>query len=92
MTTQQLEERSQRLEARVAILEAELIQMKQMLLSSVQTESPWWLKVTGSFEHDPTFTINAYVKPMEQFLEDVYMKKLIHSSLGYLNPHELEQQ
>jgi hypothetical protein len=55
MTTQQLEERSQRLEARVAILEAELIQMKQMLLSSVQTESPWWLKVTGSFEHDPTF-------------------------------------
>jgi hypothetical protein len=55
MTTQQLKERSQRLEARVAILEAELIQMKQMLLSSVQTESPWWLKVAGSFEHDPTF-------------------------------------
>ncbi len=55
MTTQQLEEPSQRLEARVATLEAELIQMKQILSSFVQKESPWWLKVVGSFEHDPTF-------------------------------------
>jgi hypothetical protein len=55
MTTQQLEERSQRLEERVATLEAELVQMKQMLSGSVQPESPWWLKVAGSFEHDPTF-------------------------------------
>ncbi|NJM09804.1 MAG: IS3 family transposase [Bdellovibrionaceae bacterium] len=29
---------------------------------------------------------------MEHFLEDVYMKKRIHSSLGYLTPTEYEQQ
>ena len=28
---------------------------------------------------------------IEQFLEDVYMKKRIHSSLGYLTPEEYEQ-
>ncbi len=55
MTFQQLEESSQRLEARVATLEAELVQMKQMLSGFLQKESPWWLKVTGSFENDPTF-------------------------------------
>lgn len=30
-------------------------------------------------------------KQIEQFLEDVYMKKRIHSSLGYLTPEEYEQ-
>jgi hypothetical protein len=55
MTTQQLEERSQHLEARVTTLEGELAQMKQILSSFLQKESPWWLKVTGSFENDPTF-------------------------------------
>ena len=29
---------------------------------------------------------------IEQFLEDVYMKKRIHSSLGYLTPEEYEQK
>lgn len=29
---------------------------------------------------------------IEQFLEDVYMKKRIHSALGYLTPLEFEQQ
>ena len=29
---------------------------------------------------------------IEQFLEDVYMKKRIHSSLGYLTPDEYERQ
>jgi putative transposase len=29
---------------------------------------------------------------IEQFLEDVYTKKRIHSSLGYLTPDEYEQQ
>jgi putative transposase len=29
---------------------------------------------------------------IEQFLEDVYMKKGIHSSLGYLTPDEYEQK
>jgi hypothetical protein len=55
MTSQQLEERSQHLEARVATLEAEQAQMKQMLSSVLQKESPWWLKIAGSFENDPTF-------------------------------------
>jgi hypothetical protein len=57
MTSQPLEERSQRLEARVATLEAELTQMKQMLSGFLQKEDPWWLKVAGSFENDndPTF-------------------------------------
>lgn len=31
-------------------------------------------------------------RQIEQFLEDVYMKKRIHSSLGYLTPEEYEQQ
>ena len=55
MTSQKLEERSQRLEARVATLEAELVQMKQVLSGFLQKESPWWLKVAGSFENDPNF-------------------------------------
>lgn len=55
MTTQQVEEHSQGLEARVASLENELTQMKQMLSGFVQKDSPWWLKVAGSFENDPTF-------------------------------------
>jgi hypothetical protein len=55
MTTQQLEERSQRLEARVTNLEGELAQMKQILSGFLQKEAPWWLKVAGSFENDPTF-------------------------------------
>jgi putative transposase len=29
---------------------------------------------------------------IEQFLEDVYTKKRIHSSLGYLTPDEYEQK
>ena len=55
MTSQQLEEQSQRLEARVAALETELAQMKQMLFGFLQKQTPWWLKVAGSFENDPTF-------------------------------------
>jgi hypothetical protein len=55
MTSQQLEERSQQLEARVATLETELAQLKQMLSGVLQKKVPWWLKVAGSFEDDPTF-------------------------------------
>ncbi|OUL20764.1 hypothetical protein BV372_32550 [Nostoc sp. T09] len=55
MTSQQLEERSQQLEARVATLEMELAQMKQMLSGFLQKQTPWWLKVAGSFENDPNF-------------------------------------
>jgi len=55
MTSQQLEEYSQPLEARVKALEGELTQVKQILSSFLQQESPWWRKISGSFENDPTF-------------------------------------
>ncbi|MEH2417378.1 hypothetical protein [Nostoc sp.] len=29
--------------------------MKQMLSGFLQKQTPWWLKVAGSFENDPTF-------------------------------------
>jgi len=49
------QERSQQLEERVATLEAELAQLKQMLSGVLQKKAPWWSKVAGSFEDDPTF-------------------------------------
>jgi hypothetical protein len=55
MTTQPIEEYSPQLEVRVASLEADLIQMKQILSEFIQKKSPWWSKVAGSFENDPTF-------------------------------------
>ena len=55
MTTQQLEERSQALEARIANLEQSLAQMKQFMINPTQHNEPWWLQVVGTFEHDPTF-------------------------------------
>lgn len=55
MVSQQIEDRSPHLESRVATLEAELAQMKQALSAIVQKKDPWWLKVAGSFENDPTF-------------------------------------
>ena len=54
MTVQQLEERSQALEARLATLEQELAQMKQIINTPKRNE-PWWLKVVGTFENDPIF-------------------------------------
>lgn len=55
MTSGQLEERAQQLEARIVTLEKELAHLKQMLSDVLQKKEPWWLKVTGSFEDDPTF-------------------------------------
>jgi hypothetical protein len=55
MTSQRLEDRSQQLETRVAILELELAQMKQMLAESSRRKNPWWLEIAGSCENDPTF-------------------------------------
>jgi hypothetical protein len=55
MLSQQREDKSQHLETRVAALETELAQMRQMLSVFVQKKMPWWLKVAGSFENDPTF-------------------------------------
>lgn len=55
MTPQQLEEDSQKLETRVATLEKELAQIKQMLTKRPESKEPWWLKIAGSFENDPDF-------------------------------------
>ena len=55
MTSQQLDNRSQHLEARVATLEAELSKLKQLLSGSLRRETPWWVGLAGSFEDDPTF-------------------------------------
>lgn len=53
--SQQVEDQFPHLESRVATLEIELAQMKQMLFVFVEKKEPWWLKVAGSFENDPTF-------------------------------------
>jgi hypothetical protein len=29
--------------------------MKQVLSKIIEKETPWWLKIAGSCEHDPTF-------------------------------------
>jgi hypothetical protein len=55
MVSQQIEDPSKHLESRVATLETELAQMKQMLSGLAEKKDPWWLKVAGSFENDPTF-------------------------------------
>jgi hypothetical protein len=50
MTTQQLE-------ARLATLEQEMAQVKQMLTPTGQSLAiqPWWEKIAGSFADDPDF-------------------------------------
>lgn len=55
MTPQQIEQSPQQLESRVTTLETELTQVKQILSGFVQKEDPWWLKIAGSCEDDPTF-------------------------------------
>jgi hypothetical protein len=50
MTTQQLE-------ARLATLEQEMAQVKQMLIpdGASMAIQPWWEKIAGSFADDPDF-------------------------------------
>ena len=55
MTLQPLKESPEKLEARVTTLETELTQMKQVLSKIIEKETPWWLKIAGSCEDDPTF-------------------------------------
>jgi len=55
MLSQQIEDKSQHLESRVVTLETEIVQMRQMLSAFAQKKTPWWLKVAGSFENDPSF-------------------------------------
>jgi hypothetical protein len=55
MASQNLGNHSTQLEERVAMLETELALLKQQLPDLFQKEVPWWEKVAGSFENDPTF-------------------------------------
>lgn len=55
MTSQKLDDRSKHLEARVETLEAELAQFKKLIADLLGKETPWWIKVAGSFEDDPDF-------------------------------------
>lgn len=55
MVSQQTEDQFLHLESRVATLETELAQMRQVLSIVVEKKAPWWTKVAGSFENDPTF-------------------------------------
>ena len=55
MISQQTEEKPPKIEARVAILETELAEMKRILSSFIEQKNPWWQKVAGSCENDPTF-------------------------------------
>ncbi len=55
MTSKQLQDQTSHLEQRVSTLETELLEIKLLLAQSSQPKSPWWLKVAGSFEQDPTF-------------------------------------
>ena len=55
MTSQQLDNSSQQVEVRVATLEKEISELKQLLIGLLQKETPWWESIAGSFEDDPTF-------------------------------------
>ncbi len=43
-----------KLKDRVALLEAEVARLKEIVINS-KPEIPWWKKITGAFRGDPTF-------------------------------------
>jgi hypothetical protein len=43
------------LEERVAVLEAEVANLKQSVGSSTETQKPWWEKIWGTFKDDPHY-------------------------------------
>ena len=69
MTTKPIQEQTSPLEQRVSTLEKELSEIKQMLAKFSELKSPWWLKVAGSFEQDPTF--DEVVKLGQEWRESV---------------------
>ena len=48
MATAQIEER-------VAVLEAEIAQLKKQVAQGVPPQRPWWREIAGSFANDPVF-------------------------------------
>jgi hypothetical protein len=46
---------SEQVEERLAILEAEVAQLKQQLAVKTSDNSPWWDKIVGSFANDPAY-------------------------------------
>jgi hypothetical protein len=46
---------SEHVEERLAILEAEVAQLKQQLAVKTSDNSPWWDKIVGSFANDPAY-------------------------------------
>jgi hypothetical protein len=43
-----------KLKDRVALLEAEVARLKEIVINS-KPEIPWWKKITGAFRGDPAF-------------------------------------
>ena len=43
------------LQERVAILEAEITEIKNKVESSTTTTKPWWEKITGTFADSPDY-------------------------------------
>lgn len=46
---------AEKLEARVAALEAEIARLKARLEGTAPDKVPWWEKVAGTFEGDPYY-------------------------------------
>jgi hypothetical protein len=46
---------SEHVEERLAILEAEVAQLKQQLAVKTSDNAPWWNKIVGSFANDPAY-------------------------------------
>jgi hypothetical protein len=42
------------LEQRIAALEAEVTKLKSQM-EAMQTTSPWWEQIAGTFQHDPMY-------------------------------------
>jgi hypothetical protein len=43
------------LEERVALLEADMLQLKRQLAQNKQDRAPWWEQIAGTFADDPAF-------------------------------------